>query len=396
MWTNKKILLGVSGGIAIYKTLSFISRLKKNGAMVDVILTENAAKFVTPLTFQTMARSRVHMDAFDETDPAAVQHIDLAKHADVFLVAPATANVLAKLAHGIADDLLTATALALPPETPVLLAPTMNTRMLHHPATQANIAVLKERGARIVQPASGFLACNEIGDGRMAEPDQLEEAVVQALTPQDLVGKRFVVTAGGTREKIDPVRYITNRSSGKMGWEIARNAALRGAEVTLIATTALPEVNGMRTIRVESTQEMLEEVRRTFDACDALVMAAAPSDFRVKNASDQKMKKESGAPVLQLAENPDILKTVTQNKKHQFVVAFAAETQNLLENARKKLTAKRADFIVSNDVTQRGAGFDQDTNIVTIIDAENEQSYDLRSKRDIAEKIVTRIREGIS
>lgn len=389
MWKNKKILLGVTGGIAIYKSLELISRLKKLGCTVDVIMTDHATRFVTPLTFETMARSRVHTDGFSRENPEAVEHIQLAKEADVLLIAPATANMMAKLAQGIADDLLSTTALAA--TCPLILAPAMNTKMLHHPATQHNMQVLANRGAKFIAPGAGFLACNDIGEGRMSEPREIVTALGELFTKKDLAGKRVVVTAGGTREPLDPVRYLTNKSSGKMGYQIAKNAALRGADVVLIsAAKHLPPLAWGKTVHVETTEDMLAAVSQHFDSCDALIMAAAPSDYRAVQMQTQKIKKTEDELVIALTKNPDILKTVTQKKTHQFVVAFSAETENLTEYAAKKRVEKRADLIVANDVTLPGAGFDVDTNIAVFIDDTGETQLPQISKSRLANRILDR------
>lgn len=390
---SKRILLGVTGGIAIYKTLDLISRLKKKDFHVDVIMTEHATKFITPLTFETMSRARVHTDGFDRENPAYVEHIELAKQADVFLIAPATANTMAKLAYGIADDLLSTTALAA--TCPLLLAPAMNTKMLLHPATQTNMRILSDRGAKFIASGDGFLACNEIGEGRMAEPVEIMQALADHFTVKDLQGLRIVVTAGGTREALDPVRYLTNRSSGKMGWHLARRAAMRGAEVVFITAARLPALKGVQTHSVNTTEEMLRQVQNHFASCDALLMAAAPSDYRPAEIQTHKIKKSDEEMTLHLVKNPDILKTVTVAKKEQFVVAFAAETENLTAFAAKKRVAKNADLMVANDVTQEGAGFDTDTNIATLIDSDNKETeLPKMSKAELADRILTEVRRG--
>lgn len=390
---HKRILLGVTGGIAIYKTLDLISRLKKKGFEVDVIMTEHATRFVTPLTFETMARSTVHVDGFDRGDPAYVEHIELSARADLFLIAPATANCMAKLARGIADDLLSTTALAA--TCPLFLAPAMNTKMLHHPATQENMEILARRGARFIASGEGFLACNEIGEGRMAEPVEILQALTDHFTKKDLKNKKLVITAGGTREALDPVRYLTNRSSGKMGWHLARRAQLRGADVVFVTAARLPEIRGAKTVFVDSTQEMLEAVRREFSDCDALLMAAAPSDYRPDTVQSQKIKKSEDKLTLSFVKNPDILKTVTKDKRNQFVVAFAAETQHLETYAAEKRIAKRADLIVANNVAQEGAGFAVDTNIATLIDDDGTQKLEKMSKARLADVILHRVARAI-
>lgn len=394
MLKNKRILLGVSGGIAIYKSLDLISRLKKLGCHVDVIMTEHATEFVTPLCFETMARSRVHVDGFSRETPETVEHIELAQKADLVLIAPATANIMAKVAHGIADDLLSTTLLAT--EAPVIYAPAMNTKMLHNVATQENMAILERRGAHFIAPGAGFLACNVIGEGRMAEPREIVQHLATFTTPKDLKGMNIVITAGGTREAVDPVRYITNRSSGKTGHAIAKRAMQRGANVTLItAATGLAKIHGITEIPVASTDDMLKAVQDNFDAADALIMSAAPADFRMEHIAGEKIKKQGDSVHWTLVKNPDILKTVTEHKQNQFVVAFAAETQNVLEYAREKRIAKRADLMVANDVSQEGAGFEGDTNIVTFITETEEQAMPLQSKVKVADQILSRVKKGV-
>lgn len=389
---NKRILLGVTGGIAIYKTLDLISRLKKRNVHVDVIMTRHAMEFVTPLTFETMARAKVHTDGFDRENPEAVEHIQLAKDADVFLIAPATANCMAKLAHGIADDLLSTTALAA--TCPLMLAPAMNTKMLKHPATQKNMQILAERGAQFIASGQGFLACNEIGEGRMAEPVEILQALRDHFTKKDLQGLRLIVTAGGTRESLDPVRYLTNHSSGKMGWHLAHRALLRGAEVIFITAASLPALKGAKTVRVHTTMEMLAAVQEHFADADGLLMAAAPSDYRPAVVREQKIKKSDDTMTVEFVRNPDILKTVTKDKTHQFVVAFAAETENLTAYAAKKRQEKKADLIVANDVTQEGAGFATDTNIATLIDENGEVALPKMRKAALADRILTCVLQG--
>lgn len=394
MLKNKRILLGVTGGIAIYKSLDLVSRLKKLGCHVDVIMTEHATEFVTPLCFETMARSRVHVDGFSRDNPEGVEHIDLAQNADLFIIAPATANIMAKAAHGIADDLLSTALLAT--DAPVIYAPAMNTKMLKNPATQENMRILEKRGAHFIAPGAGFLACNVIGEGRMAEPSEIVQHLATFTTQKDLQGINILVTAGGTREAVDPVRFITNRSSGKTGHTIAKRAMQRGAEVTLItAAKGMQKIHGITEISVDSTKEMLEAVEKYFGTTDALIMSAAPSDFRMEEVSSQKIKKQGDQVIWTLVKNPDILKTVTEQKEHQFVVAFAAETENLLENAREKRTVKRADLMVANDVTQQGAGFEGDTNIVTFIDEKEEEAMPLQSKVLVADQILSRVKRGV-
>lgn len=388
MLKGKHILIGVSGGIAIYKVLEVISRLNKAGATSEVIMTEAAEAFVAPLTFETMSRNKVHRAMFHPQTPhEEVSHIALTERADVFLVAPATANIMAKAAHGLADDMLSATILAA--ECPVIFAPTMNTRMFHHPATQNNIQTLASYGHGILQPNSGELACNASGDGRMAEPWEIVDALDAFLTEKDLMGKRIIVTAGPTVERIDPVRYITNDSSGKMGYAIAERARKRGAQVVLISgPVAIPAPQGVDVVSVQSTQDMFQALEDHFEPADVVIMAAAPADYKPETTSDQKIKKTGSDRAIQLAENPDIIGHFGKIKGDRVLIGFSAETENLLDNARGKLARKNLDFIVANDVTQEGAGFNIDTNIATIIGKDYEVSHPLMEKSALADHIL--------
>jgi len=389
---NKRILVGVTGGIAIYKTLGLLSMLNKAGASTEVIMTEGAKAFVTPMTFQTMSRHRVYDAIFSDED-GFIPHIDLSRRNDVLLIAPASADCLAKLAHGLADDLLSATALA--STCPIIVSPAMNTVMFNHPATQTNLELLRARGVQIIPPDSGFLACNAFGDGRMPEAESLLRYLEAFFTVKDLAGKRIVVTGGATRERIDPVRFMTNDSSGKQGAALAERAALRGAEVTFIhGAVSTPLPRGAHCLAVESAAELLEATRRAFEEADALIMAAAPADYRPERSFDHKLKKEEGTAALTLnfVKNPDILKTVTRNKGNRTVIGFAAETDDALNNGRKKLADKKLDYIIVNDVTERGAGFNHDTNIVTIIGENRLERLPLMSKTDVADRVLDLLR----
>ncbi len=387
---GKEVVLGVTGGIAVYKSVELVSRLVKAGANVHVIMTKNATEFVTPLTFETMSRNPVVTDTFARPDKWEVEHIALAKRAELFVIAPVTANVMAKMAAGIADDMLTTTVLAT--KAPILLAPAMNTGMWTAAATQANLAVLKSRGVQFIGPAGGYLACGDNGAGRMSEPAEIAEAIAQLLNPkQDLAGLKVMVTAGATRERLDPVRYLTNDSSGKMGFAIAEAAARRGAEVTLVCgavTAARPE--GIPVVQVESTRDLYQAVTERAPQMDVVIQAAAPADYRFAQTWNQKMKKADGEPLtLTLVENPDIAAAVGQMKhKGQILVGFAAETEHLLENAQKKLKKKNLDLIVANDVSKPGAGFNVDTNIATLITSAGAVEYPLRTKKQLAEDIL--------
>ncbi|RNB87943.1 bifunctional phosphopantothenoylcysteine decarboxylase/phosphopantothenate--cysteine ligase CoaBC [Brevibacillus nitrificans] len=391
---GKRIVLGVSGGIAAYKAAALTSKLTQAGAIVHVILTENAQKFVQPVTFQALSHQPVHTDTFNEPDPHVISHIDLADKADLVLVAPATANIIGKIANGIADDMLTTTLLAT--KAPVMVAPAMNVNMYGHPAVQANMEKLVQYGYRFVEPGVGLLACGWIGKGRLAEPEEIVEAVAAFFAeqnqprPQDLQDKLVLVTAGPTREKIDPVRYITNHASGKMGYAIAEAARDRGARVVLVSgPTALPKPTGVQFVAVESVQEMFDAVMEYLPESDIVIKSAAVSDYRPKTVQEHKMKKGDGPLVLALDKAPDILRTVGERKTKQFVVGFAAETQDVIKYAQDKLEKKNLDMIVANNVLAEGAGMGSDTNIVTLLTRAGEiVELDKLSKRDVADKLL--------
>lgn len=392
--TGKSVVLGVTGGIAAYKACEVVSRLRKMGAEVYVIMTKSATEFVQPLTFETLSNHPVVTDTFARPETWEVEHIALAKRADVFAIAPATANILAKMAHGIADDMLSTTVLAT--KAPVLVAPAMNTGMWTAEITQANCAALKARGVHFVGPDAGFLACGDTGSGRMSEPAAIVDAIADLLCPvQDMAGLRVLVTAGATRERLDPVRYMTNDSSGKMGFAIAEAAMRRGASVTVVAgsvTAALPDK--CEIVRVESTRDLYDAVTTLAPTMDVVIQAAAPADYRFATTYPQKHKKaHDGQPfVVELVENPDIAAAVGAAKRPgQTLVGFAAETENLLPNARRKLAAKHLDLIVANDVSQPGAGFNVDTNIATLITADDAVECPLRTKKALAEDILNRV-----
>ena len=390
MLTGKHVVLGVTGGIAAYKACEVVSRLRKLHAGVDVIMTENATKLVAPLTFETLSNRPVAVDTFSRIESWDVKHISLAQKADVFVVAPATANLMAKLAHGIADDMLSTTLLAT--KAPILLAPAMNTGMWTAQATQDNLKTLQARGVHTVGPASGMLACGDTGAGRMSEPEEIVEAICKLLTAkQDLAGKKVLVTAGPTVERIDPVRYLTNDSSGKMGYAIAQAALDRGAEVTVVTGPVhIPAPVGARMLPVQSTMDLYHTMLENAPLQDIVIQAAAPADYRVENPADQKIKKQDGESlVLTLVENPDVAKAVGQQKKPgQVLVGFAAETQQVTENAIKKLHKKNLDMIVANDVTAEGAGFGVDTNIVTLITEAGLKPLPKMTKRQVGDCIL--------
>ncbi len=365
MLYGKNIVLGVTGCIAAYKSCDIVSRLKKLGANVDVIMTDNACQFVMPLSFETLSGNAVVINTFKRETEYDVKHVSLAKKADLFLVAPATANVIGKFAGGIADDMLSTTYMA--SKAPKVVCPAMNTNMYESEAVQKNIAILKDRGVTIVDAIEGRLACGDTGKGKMAEPADIVKIVEDILQPvQDYKDKRVLVTAGSTEESIDGVRVITNHSSGKMGVAIAKALAERGAEVTLVRgkmSIDAPECV-YKEVKVNTTEELLDAVKSNMDN-DIFIMAAAPADYKVKNKSANKIKAES--LTLELVKNPDVAKYVGENKGDKMLVIFSAETENLIENAKGKLSKKNADFVVANDVTKEGAGFFGDTNIATII-----------------------------
>ncbi len=365
MLRNKKIILGVCGGIAVYKAIELLRLLSKAGADVHVIMTRAAQEFVTPLTFQTLSGNPVHTELFNLIAEREIGHISLADRADLCIIAPATANCIGKIAAGIADDMLTTTVMAT--KAPVLFAPAMNVNMYTNPIYQENEDKLRRFGCRFVAPVSGSLACGWEGKGKLAPPEAIFEAAVSALSPRDLIGRKIMITAGPTREEIDPVRFISNYSSGKMGYALARAAQLRGAEVLLISgPTALPKPDGVRVVNVTSAVEMQNEVMTRLDGCDVIIKAAAVADYRPKMRSSTKIKKKADSTTIELVKNPDILAELgainTGIKRRPFLVGFAAETDALVENASKKLKEKNLDMIVANDVSQVDSGFNVDTN----------------------------------
>lgn len=391
---GKSVVLGVTGGIAAYKACEVVSRLRKLGADVYVIMTKSATEFVQPLTFETLSNHPVVTDTFARPATWEVEHIALAKRADAFVIAPATANILAKMTHGIADDMLSTTVLAT--KAPVLVAPAMNTGMWTAAVTQENCETLKKRGVQFVGPDAGFLACGDTGSGRMSEPAAIVEAIASILCPvQDMAGLRVMVTAGATRERLDPVRYMTNDSSGKMGFAVAEAAAKRGAEVTIVAgSTTAPAPSGVKLVRVESTQDLYDAVTTRAADMDVIIQAAAPADYRFAMTYTEKHKKaHDGQPfVVELVENPDIAAAVGAAKRPgQTLVGFAAETEHLHANARKKLAKKNLDLIVANDVSQPGAGFNVDTNIATLITRDGMIECPLRTKKELAGDILDQV-----
>ncbi|WP_422485193.1 bifunctional phosphopantothenoylcysteine decarboxylase/phosphopantothenate--cysteine ligase CoaBC [Gudongella sp. DL1XJH-153] len=395
MLKDKHILLGITGGIAAYKSADLVSKLKKSGAKVDVVMTKAATEFVSPLTFQTMSQSKVHFDLFGLESYMEVEHIALAQRPDIILIAPATANTIGKIANGIADNMLTTVVMA--SNVSILFAPAMNTNMYLNPITQKNIKALKELGHQFMNTGEGRLACGDVGAGKMAEPAEIITYLEDYFTEKDLKGKKIVVTAGPTIEEIDPVRFITNHSSGKMGYSIASIAAKRGAEVVLISGPVdLDPPSNVKIVNIKSTEEMMEAVREHFENCDVLIKAAAPSDFKPLNYSDKKIKKrenESKSMSIELTKNPDIAAYFGKIKEHRIMVGFAAETNNIEEYAGLKMKEKNLDFIVANDITQDGAGFKGDTNIATIYDASGQiESLPLMSKDDLSSFILDKVK----
>ena len=391
MLQGKKIVLGVTGGIAVYKAADLVSRLRKAGCEVRVVMTEHAQQFVTPLTFKEISGNAVATSMWNANQEFNVEHIALANWADAFLVAPATANILAKMVCGIADDLLSTTLLAA--QAPIVVCPAMNTGMYQNPATQENIAKLQERGVTVMPPAVGHLACGTSGPGRLPEPQQIVEFMSAFFAGRegDLRGLRVLVTAAGTREPIDPVRYVGNRSSGKMGYAVAQMAAERGADVLLISgPSALAAPPNVRIVNVETTNEMLEACLAAYGDVDIVIKAAAVADYRPRDVADQKIKKKTDdALTVVMDKNPDILKTLGAKKEQQVLVGFAAETQNLLANAREKVVKKNLDMIVANDVTAAGAGFNSDTNIVKFLFANGDvRELEQMPKVDVANRIL--------
>lgn len=391
--TGREIVLGVTGGIAAYKSAELVSRLRHLGARVHVIMTRNATEFVSPLTFQTLSANPVVTDTFQAPEYWNVEHVALAKLAEIFVIAPATANIMAKMAAGIADDMLSTTVLAT--KAPVLLAPAMNTGMWTAPATQENLKVLKERGVQTIGPDSGILACGDEGAGRMSEPDAIVEAIRTILNPKkDLDSLKVLVTAGATRERLDPVRFMTNDSSGRMGFAIAEAARDRGAEVTVVyGSVTAPLPDNVKRIHIESAQDLFKVMMKEAPAQDIIIQAAAVCDYRFGKQQNRKMKKTDGEPlVLTLTENPDVAKAVGEIKKPgQTLVGFAAETDHVQKNAVSKLKKKNLDMIVANDVTVPGAGFNVDTNIATLITKDGSEEQPLQTKRQLADVILDRI-----
>ena len=386
---NKCIVVGVTAGIAAYKICQLVSSLKKQGNEVHVIMTKEAEKFVTPLTFQTLSNQKVITDMFTVDYTPDVHHISLAKKADLFVVAPATANIIAKIAHGLADDMLTTTFLA--STCPKLIVPAMNTNMLNNPITQDNIATCQKYGIHIMCSGSGYLSCGDVGAGRLPEPEEIEDAIAALVeTDRYLNGRHVVITAGATQEEIDPVRYITNHSTGKMGYALAKEARNAGARVTLISgKTNLPKPYGVDVVAVTSAADMAKSVIDNFEKADVLIMSAAVADYTPIEKAEQKIKKTDGDLSIALKRTQDILLTIGQKKREdQIVIGFAMETENLLENAAKKLQEKNANYIIANSIREPDAGFGVDTNIVKIISPTSVEDLGLLSKDETAKEIL--------
>lgn len=411
---KKNILLGVTGGIAVYKVLDVASRLRKLNYELNTIMTENACEFVKPLSFETITNNYVVTDTFERPKTWEVEHIALAKKADLMLIAPATANIIGKVAHGIADDMLSTTIMAT--KCQVVFAPAMNTAMYENPIVQDNIAYLKEKGYLFIEPDAGWLACGDLGAGKLPAPERIAEYVVNCLENEetkkqlkvdeslkleqkedirDLEGKHFLISAGPTIEAIDPMRYITNHSSGKMGYAIAKEAARRGAEVILVSgVTQLECPEGVERINIKSAREMYDIMHSKFEWADVVIKTAAVADYRPKDISEHKIKKDNSKLVLELIPNPDILQSLGERKTHQVLVGFAAETENVIEYARQKIKKKNLDFIVANNIATKGAGFKEDTNIATIIERDGSiTEYDKMYKSELGNVILDKVKD---
>jgi len=392
MFENKSIIIGVSGGIAAYKTAYLVSALSKTKADVNVIMTENACEFISPLVFETLTGNKCYVDTFDRNFKFDVEHISLAKKADIFMIAPATANVIAKIANGIADDMLTTTFLA--SKCKKIVSPAMNTAMFENQITQDNIAKLKKYGIGVVEPQNGLLACGDTGAGKMPEPDFLFDVIEREIAREkDMLGKKVLVTAGATMESLDPVRFLTNHSSGKMGFAIAKEAMLRGAEVTVVKANTTAEIpNFVKIVEVSSAKDMFDAVTALSDQQDIIVKAAAVADYTPESYVDSKIKKKDGDLSIPLKRTMDILKYLGENKKEgQFLCGFSMETDNMLENSKAKLSKKNADMIVANNLKDAGSGFKTDTNAVTLITKDGHKSLELKSKAEVAKEIFDEI-----
>ncbi|WP_432630467.1 bifunctional phosphopantothenoylcysteine decarboxylase/phosphopantothenate--cysteine ligase CoaBC [Brotaphodocola sp.] len=392
MLQGKTVVIGVTGGIAAYKIASLVSMLKKQHANVRVIMTENATNFITPVTFESLTGTKCLVDTFDRNFEFQVEHVSLAKQADIFMIAPATANVIAKVAHGLADDMLTTTFLAC--KKPKYIVPAMNTQMYENPITQDNLEICRKYGMHVIEPASGYLACGDTGAGKMPEPETLFQYILQEIAfPKDLAGKKILVTAGPTQEAIDPVRYITNHSTGKMGYAIARAGARRGAEVTLVSGPVNQKVPlGVTLVPVVSARDMFEAVTSRSAEQDAIIKSAAVADYRPAVVGTEKTKKSDGDMSIALERTDDILSWLGNHRREgQFLCGFSMETQNMLENSKAKLEKKHVDMIVANNLKTAGAGFGTDTNVVTLITKDGAEELEKMSKDQVAHVLLDRI-----
>ena len=397
MLKNKTVLLGVTGSIAAYKIANLASALKKLHADVHVLMTRNATNFINPITFESLTGNKCLVDTFDRNFQFQVEHVSIAKKADVVMIAPASANVIGKIAHGIADDMLTTTVMAC--KCPIYISPAMNTNMYENPILQDNMKILEKYGYHIITPASGYLACGDTGAGKMPEPETLLQYIVQEIAfEKDLKGKKILITAGPTQEKIDPVRYITNHSSGKMGYALAKRAAMRGAEVTLVSgQVSIAPPPFVKVVSIVSAKDMFDAVTAVSDEQDIIIKAAAVADYRPAFVSDEKMKKKDDQMSIELERTDDILKYLGEHKKEgQFLCGFSMETQNMISNSRAKLEKKNLDMIAANNLKVEGAGFKTDTNVLTLITQNEEVSLDIMSKEDAAGVILDKIKEMMS
>lgn len=386
--SGRTVVLGVTGSIAAYKIANLASSLVKKGANVHVIMTKNATNFINPITFETLTGNKCLVDTFDRNFEFNVEHVSLAKQADIFMVAPASANVIGKIANGIADDMLTTTIMAC--KCHKIISPAMNTNMFENPIVQSNIQKLKDYGYEIIEPASGYLACGDVGAGKMPEPAVLESYIMREIAMEkDMKGKKVLITAGPTMEKIDPVRFISNHSTGKMGYALAKIAMLRGAEVTLVTgKTSIPKPDFVKVVNVQSAKEMFEAVDKEFDTQDIVIMSAAVADYRPKEVATEKIKKKDGEAAIELERTEDILATMAARKKNQFVCGFSMETENMIENSKAKLEKKNLDMICANNLKVEGAGFGTDTNVVTLISKNWIKELPMKSKEGVAKDIL--------
>ena len=392
---SKTVVLGVTGSIAAYKIANLASSLVKKGANVHVIMTKNATNFINPITFETLTGNKCLVDTFDRNFEFSVEHVSLAKQADIFMVAPASANVIGKIANGIADDMLTTTIMAC--KCHKVISPAMNTNMFENPIVQDNLEKLRNYGYEVIDPASGYLACGDTGAGKMPEPTVLESYIMKNIAMEkDMAGKKVLITAGPTMEAIDPVRFISNHSTGKMGYALAKIAMERGAEVTLVTgKTYIEKPDFVKIIDVKSAKEMFDAVDKEFDSQGIVIMSAAVADYRPKTVADEKIKKNDGETAIELERTDDILGTMSKRKKNQFLCGFSMETEHMLENSKNKLKKKNLDMICANNLKVEGAGFGTDTNVVTLITENESRQLPIMSKEQVANEILTEINNRI-